>query len=57
MSIEELKNRIKELEAQLQYERENKNETVARPKITQMSAEVVDSNPYRLANLTYGTMP
>ena len=52
MSIEELKNRIKELEAQLQYERENKNETVARPKITQMSAEVVDSNPYRLANLT-----
>ena len=43
--MEELKARIAELESQLEAER-NKSK-VKREKITQMSSEVVDSNPYR----------
>ena len=47
-SIEQLKLRIKQLENQLENERQ-KREPVqhAREKIAQMSSEVVDSNPYR----------
>ena len=50
-SIEELRQRIKELEAQLSEcqtltDGTDKKDNVVRPKIAQMSAEVVDSNPY-----------
>ena len=45
-SMEELKNQIKDLEQQLQAEKQ-KNKAIVRTKITQMSSEVVDSNPYR----------
>lgn len=45
-SVEELENRIKDLEKQLEHEK-RKNITAGRSKISQMSSEVVDSNPYR----------
>jgi len=45
-SMEELKNQIKDLEQQLEAEKQ-KNKAIVRTKITQMSSEVVDSNPYR----------
>lgn len=46
--MEDLKERIAQLEEELRLEK-SKNElsSVARPKIGQMSSEVVDSNPYR----------
>lgn len=46
--MEDLKNRIAQLEEELKLEK-SKNETLSsvRPKISQMSSEVVDSNPYR----------
>lgn len=46
--MEDLKKRILQLEEELRLER-SKNETSSsvRPKINQMSSEVVDSNPYR----------
>lgn len=44
-TVEELRARVKELEAQLN-EGTEKKENVVRPKIAQMSSEVVDSNPY-----------
>lgn len=43
-SVEELKNKIAELEAQLAKTQEN---APIREKIQNMSSEVVDSNPYR----------
>nr|CAG4651029.1 EOG090X07G2 [Simocephalus serrulatus] len=45
--MEDLKNRIAQLEEELKLEK-SKNETLSsvRPKISQMSSEVVDSNPY-----------
>ena len=42
--VQELKNRIEQLESELKAV---KIETGARQKISQMSSEVVDSNPYR----------
>jgi hypothetical protein len=42
--IEQLKKRIVELESKLE---DVKASSTARPKISHMSAEVVDSNPYR----------
>jgi hypothetical protein len=44
-STKELELRVKELEKQLELEKQ-KHEPV-REKIVQMSSEVVDSNPYR----------
>ncbi|XP_077997360.1 ubiquitin-like modifier-activating enzyme 5 [Glandiceps talaboti] len=44
-SVEELQARIKALEGELSRERANKS--AVRQKIEKMSAEVVDSNPYR----------
>ena len=44
-SIEDLQKRIKELEQQLNEE-QSKGGAI-RTKISQMSSEVVDSNPYR----------
>lgn len=45
--MEDLKKRIAELEEEVRKEK-SKNELAAvRPKISQMSSEVVDSNPYR----------
>ena len=47
--MEELKKRIAELEEELKVER-SKNATLqqnVRQKISEMSSEVVDSNPYR----------
>lgn len=44
-SIEDLQKKIQELEHELKEER-NKRGSI-RTKITQMSSEVVDSNPYR----------
>jgi hypothetical protein len=45
-SVEELKAKIADLEGQLASALQT-NSTPARSKITQMSSEVVDSNPYR----------
>lgn len=46
--MEDLKKRIAELENELKAEKaKNEASMVARPKISQMSSEVVDSNPYR----------
>lgn len=45
MSVEELKAKIQQLEAELKQLRDDKGG--AREKIAQMSGEVVDSNPYR----------
>jgi len=45
-SVESLQKRIKQLENELDSERQ-KNKQVVRQKIDQMSSEVVDSNPYR----------
>ena len=47
-SVEELKSRIQQLEAELEQERAGKAAGSGRQRIDQMSAEVVDSNPYRL---------
>ena len=46
--MEDLNKRIAQLEEELRLEKA-KNEviSVARPKISEMSSEVVDSNPYR----------
>ncbi|XP_067687859.1 ubiquitin-like modifier-activating enzyme 5 [Haliotis asinina] len=44
-SLDDLKLRIAELEDELERER-RKNQTAVRRKISQMSSEVVDSNPY-----------
>ncbi|XP_047484270.1 ubiquitin-like modifier-activating enzyme 5 [Penaeus chinensis] len=44
MSVEELKGKIQQLEAELKQLRDDKG--CAREKIAQMSGEVVDSNPY-----------
>ena len=49
-SVAELQARVTELEKQLREEQEKNKvagNVVARPKIHQMSSEVVDSNPYR----------
>jgi hypothetical protein len=46
LTIEELKEQIKKYEIQL--EQEQIKNVKQREKISQMSAEVVDSNPYRL---------
>lgn len=51
-TVEELKLRIRELENELikckqQRSQENLQNPVLRPKIEKMSAEVVESNPYR----------
>ncbi|XP_049858706.1 ubiquitin-like modifier-activating enzyme 5 [Schistocerca gregaria] len=45
-SVEKLKIRIKELEEELQKEKQRNSGDTVRQKIGQMSAEVVDSNPY-----------
>lgn len=46
--MEDLKKRIEQLEEELKAEKlKNETSSVARPKISQMSSEVVDSNPYR----------
>lgn len=46
-TVERLKQKIKELESKLtSYENQGTNNGSVRPKIAQMSAEVVDSNPY-----------
>ena len=47
-SVEELKSRIQQLEAELEQERSGKGAGSGRQRIDKMSAEVVDSNPYRL---------
>ena len=47
MSVEELKKRIEELENELAKEKQNNSNAMHRPKIAEMSSEVVDSNPYR----------
>ncbi|XP_069107687.1 LOW QUALITY PROTEIN: ubiquitin-like modifier-activating enzyme 5 [Argopecten irradians] len=44
-TMEELQNRVRELEEELQQER-NRQKSAVRSKIDQMSSEVVDSNPY-----------
>ncbi len=44
--VEQLKKRIVELESKLEAVKANQ---AVRPKISHMSAEVVDSNPYRYA--------
>lgn len=44
--VESLRRRVAELEKQLQEEK-SKDATATREKIEHMSAEVVDSNPYR----------
>lgn len=47
-SIETLQKRVNDLEKQLEAEKQrNKLAQAGRSKITQMSSEVVDSNPYR----------
>lgn len=48
-TVEELKLRVRELENELIKckQRQSAAEEAHRPKIEQMSAEVVDSNPYR----------
>lgn len=46
MELEEAKNRIKQLEDELN-ELKKKTSTQYREKIDTMSSEVVDSNPYR----------
>ena len=48
-SVDELKERIVQLEAELARQRgeSSGNNAGGRTKIDQMSAEVVDSNPYR----------
>ena len=54
-SIDDLKARIRELELQLDTAKRNEVQ-VTRPKIEKMSAEVVDSNPYRYfttSNMVY----
>lgn len=48
-SVSELKARIAQLEKQLADE-QNKYVQSGRQKITEMSSEVVDSNPYRYFN-------
>lgn len=46
--MEDLKKRIIELEEELKLEKsKSEKSSIARPKINQMSSEVVDSNPYR----------
>lgn len=44
--MEELQKRVRELEAELQAIKKQ-NKSGGREKISQMSSEVVDSNPYR----------
>lgn len=44
--VESLRQRIEELEDQLR-EKKDKDATTTRGRIQHMSAEVVDSNPYR----------
>ena len=46
MSIEELQNRVRELEEEVSQLKKNEG-NVGREKIAQMSGEVVDTNPYR----------
>lgn len=54
-TIEELQQRIKVLEQQLEQAKAEKDATPARQRIEQMSSEVVDTNPYRwLFNLFIG---
>jgi ubiquitin-like modifier-activating enzyme 5 len=45
--MDELKNRILELEKQLENEKKINKSVNYRQKIDEMSSEVVDSNPYR----------
>ena len=42
-----LRKRIEELEAEIKTLKSCSNDKLARPKIENMSSEVVDSNPYR----------
>lgn len=51
LTIAELKEQIKRYEQELQTERANNY--VRRDKIATMSAEVVDSNPYRYYNILF----
>ncbi len=51
LTIAELKEQIKRYEQELQTERANNY--VRRDKIATMSAEVVDSNPYRYHNIYF----
>lgn len=53
-SVEELQKKIKELEARLVASQSSQH--VVRDKIEVMSAEVVDSNPYRLAYIFYNSI-
>lgn len=49
-TVEELKLRVRELENELikcKQKQEAQSQALHRPKIDKMSAEVVDSNPYR----------
>ena len=46
-SIEDLKARINSLETELNALKQGDSGNTARSKIAKMSAEVVDSNPYR----------
>lgn len=50
-TIKELQAKIAKLEAELANEK-SKNEGPVREKISQMSSEVVDSNPYRQEIIT-----
>lgn len=45
-SVQELLDKIKNLEVELEREK-SKHKHTAREKINEMSSEVVDSNPYR----------
>lgn len=46
-NVEALQARIKALEAELEKCRQQNTAVTARQKISEMSSEVVDSNPYR----------
>lgn len=53
MSAEQLQLKIKELEKKLELlTSQNNQKCVVREKISEMSAEVVDSNPYRYVNFS-----
>ena len=55
MSVEELQQKVKQLESQIEVLRARVNQDgPVRPKIEQMSSEVVDANPYRYGKRTLG---
>lgn len=55
--MEDLKKRIVELEEELKAEKSKHEQAAARPRISQMSSEVVDSNPYRYTFLSCLHLP